>query len=156
MNQECSIVRDLLPLYAERLTSPETAAFVEKHLRTCADCRAALQETQAPPLQHLQKRLARKRLQIIVMTALFVLTAVISAAGILNAPIYFPYTDDLVQVTEDAGALELTFRADVANVTTERFVDPDDPLREICLVSIAKTTARRPFISRESRWPPAA
>ena len=49
MNQECSIVRDLLPLYAERLTSPETAAFVEKHLRTCADCRAALQETQAPP-----------------------------------------------------------------------------------------------------------
>ena len=27
MNQECSIVRDLLPLYAERLTSPETAAF---------------------------------------------------------------------------------------------------------------------------------
>ena len=41
MNQECSIVRDLLPLYAERLTSPETAAFVEKHLRTCADCRAA-------------------------------------------------------------------------------------------------------------------
>ena len=115
MNQECSIVRDLLPLYAERLTSPETAAFVEKHLRTCADCRAALQETQAPPalqpapdaapLQHLQKRLARKRLQIIVMTALFVLTAVISTAGILNAPIYFPYTDDLVQVTEDAGAL---------------------------------------------------
>ena len=131
MNQECSIVRDLLPLYAERLTSPETAAFVEKHLRTCADCRAALQETQAPPalqpapdaapLQHLQKRLARKRLQIIVMTALFVLTAVISAAGILNAPIYFPYTDDLVQVTEDAGALELTFRADVANVSTERW-----------------------------------
>ena len=191
MNQECSIVRDLLPLYAERLTSPETAAFVEKHLRTCAVCRAALQETQAPPalqpapdaapLQHLQKRLARKRLQIIVMTALFVLTAVISAAGILNAPIYFPYTDDLVQVTEDAGALELTFRADVANVSTERFVDPDDPLRpgrrsgsagsparilrppgsrrravRRSPFSIAKTTVRRPFISRESRWPPAA
>lgn len=39
MNQECSIVRDLLPLYAERLTSPETAAFVEKHLRTCSICR---------------------------------------------------------------------------------------------------------------------
>ena len=155
MNQECSIVRDLLPLYAERLTSPETASFVEKHLRTCADCRAALQETQAPPalqpapgaapLQHLQKRLARKRLQIIVMTALFVLTAVISAAGILNAPIYFPYTDDLVQVTEDAGALELTFRADVANVSTERFVDPDDPLREICLVEAWSTLWERWF-----------
>lgn len=58
MNQECSIVRDLLPLYAERLTSPETAAFVEKHLRTCADCRAALQETQAPPA--LQPRSGRR------------------------------------------------------------------------------------------------
>ena len=155
MNQECSIVRDLLPLYAEQLTSPETTAFVEKHLRTCAACCAALQETEAPPalqpapdaapLHHLQKKLARKRLQIIVMTALFVLTAVISAAGIVNAPIYFPYTDDLVQVTQDADALELTFRADVANVTTERFADPDDPSREICLVEAWTTLWERWF-----------
>lgn len=196
MNQECSIVRDLLPLYAERLTSPETASFVEKHLRTCADCRAALQETQAPPalqpapdaapLQHLQKRLARKRLQIIVMTALFVLTAVISAAGILNAPIYFPYTDDLVQVTEDAGAslrsvlMSPTSRRSALSIRTIRCArsalwrpgrrsgsagsparirrPPGSRRRAVSRspFSIAKTTARRPFISRESRWPPAA
>ena len=50
-----------------------------------------------------------------------------------------------MQVTEDAGALELTFRADVANVTTERFVDPDDPLREICLVEAWSTLWERWF-----------
>lgn len=76
----------------------------------------------------------------------------------------------------------------VANVSTERFVDPDDPLREICLVEAWSTLWERwfsgphtqaarlkaeggkpltvlysendgteaPFISRESRWPPAA
>lgn len=34
----CCAVCDLLPLYAERLTSEETAAAVEQHLKSCADC----------------------------------------------------------------------------------------------------------------------
>ena len=34
----CCAVRDLLPLYAEQLTSEETAAAVREHLDGCADC----------------------------------------------------------------------------------------------------------------------
>lgn len=54
----CGIVRDLLPLYLDGLTSPETAAALEAHLASCPDClalRTALEadlpgaEAPAPP-----------------------------------------------------------------------------------------------------------
>ena len=41
MKHECSIVRDLLPLYAEGMLSQESTAFVKEHLESCDDCRAA-------------------------------------------------------------------------------------------------------------------
>lgn len=39
MKNECSITKDLLPLYAENMLSPESAAFVEEHLQNCDGCR---------------------------------------------------------------------------------------------------------------------
>lgn len=41
MNKEniCSMVRDLLPLYMEGLTSEETGGAVEHHLENCEECR---------------------------------------------------------------------------------------------------------------------
>jgi hypothetical protein len=38
MEHECSIVRDLLPLYLEHMVSDETAAFVRNHLDGCPSC----------------------------------------------------------------------------------------------------------------------
>ena len=42
MKPDCSIVRDLLPLYAEDMVSDETARFVSEHLKLCAECREEL------------------------------------------------------------------------------------------------------------------
>ncbi|MBQ2755397.1 MAG: zf-HC2 domain-containing protein, partial [Oscillospiraceae bacterium] len=39
MKNECSIVRDILPLYVEDMVSADTSAFVEEHLEKCAECR---------------------------------------------------------------------------------------------------------------------
>ena len=39
MKNECSIIRDLLPLYAENMVSDDTAAFVAEHLKSCEACR---------------------------------------------------------------------------------------------------------------------
>ena len=38
MNNECSIVLDLLPLYVEGMLSEDTATFVKEHLAQCAAC----------------------------------------------------------------------------------------------------------------------
>ena len=42
MKTECSIVRDLLPLYVEDMVSAETAQFVDDHLKICSECRDEL------------------------------------------------------------------------------------------------------------------
>ena len=42
MKTECSVVRDLLPLYVEDMVSTETAQYVKSHLAECPECQAEL------------------------------------------------------------------------------------------------------------------
>lgn len=38
MKTECSIVRDLLPLYVENMVGTETAQYINEHLKECSEC----------------------------------------------------------------------------------------------------------------------
>lgn len=44
MKTECSIIKDLLPLYIEDMVSRETAQYVSDHLKKCRECQAELAE----------------------------------------------------------------------------------------------------------------
>lgn len=44
----CEVVRDLLPTYADGLTSETTNALINAHLKDCPDCRAARDAMNAP------------------------------------------------------------------------------------------------------------
>lgn len=44
MEKECSFVRDVLPLYFEKMVSEDTAAFVKQHLENCPECAAELEK----------------------------------------------------------------------------------------------------------------
>ena len=48
MKTNCDIIRDLLPLYAEHITSEATNALVEEHLAECEACRAELEKMEQP------------------------------------------------------------------------------------------------------------
>lgn len=48
MKTNCDIIRDLLPLYAEHITSEATNALVEEHLAECEVCRAELEQMEQP------------------------------------------------------------------------------------------------------------
>ena len=39
MKYQCDVIRDLLPLYADRACSEKSREMVEEHLQECADCR---------------------------------------------------------------------------------------------------------------------
>ena len=39
MINECNIVRDLLPIYADKATSADSEKFVSRHLADCEDCK---------------------------------------------------------------------------------------------------------------------
>ena len=44
MEIKCEIIRDLLPLYVEELTSKESSEAVSEHLKICAECRKEYEE----------------------------------------------------------------------------------------------------------------
>lgn len=136
MKNECSIVRDLLPLYAESMVSPETASFMEEHLKDCEHCRKEYERLKAPcavpaqddaaPLLMLQKKMAAKRLRIIVLTAVFAVALLVSAFAVLDAPVYLPYTEELLAV-EPVGenGLQITFDPSVTDFNYTVYQDPD-------------------------------
>ena len=136
MKNECSIVRDLLPLYAESMVSPETASFMEEHLKDCEHCRKEYERLKAPcavpaqddaaPLLMLQKKMAAKRLRTIVLTAVFAVALLVSAFAVLDAPVYLPYPEERLAV-EPVGenGLQITFDPSVTDFNYTVYQDPD-------------------------------
>lgn len=90
---KCEVVRDLLPLYDEKLCSVESAALVEEHIKTCAACKGLLEKlpkTEPPradtdALKPFVKVKRRLRARIIALIALgVVLLAVLIPVGYLT------------------------------------------------------------------------
>ena len=99
MKNECSIIRDILPLYVENMVSEDTSEFVKEHLESCPACRAELEKLREPvevqtepqpdmdaaPLKRLKKALLMKKVQTILCTAAVLLALMLSnRAGILR------------------------------------------------------------------------
>ena len=143
MKNECSIVRDLLPLYTENMVSDDTAAFVAEHLKSCEACRKEYEQSKEPkpikkgkeaaPLQKLSRKLKMKRIQTIALTAVFVIALLVSAFAVLGAPIYQPYSEGIVTIEKlgDKG-LTLTFDESITNFRYNVHDDPDDSTICIC------------------------
>lgn len=89
MKLDCDVIRDLLPLYAEKLASPASSALVEQHLAECPACRAELEQMEKPvpvqpepqpdaPLKNIQSSLNRRRLRTMLCSFAAALAARIS------------------------------------------------------------------------------
>ena len=135
MRNECNIIRDILPLYAEHMVSSDTADFVEEHLKSCEACQKEYerareprpaQEISAAPLVKLRRKMKIKRIQTITLTAVFVITLLVSAFAVLDAPIYFPYSEELItaEPVDDYG-LRITFDKAVTDFDYTIYPDPD-------------------------------
>lgn len=142
MKNECSIVCDLLPLYAEDMVSEDTAEFVKEHLGNCSTCRAELEKLRKPvqpvaaqhvpdidaePLKRLKKALLMEKVQAILCTAAVLLALMLSGLSFLTAPEYFAYSQELVTVTEGAnGEATISFSSEITNYKLQRIADPAD------------------------------
>ena len=142
MKNECSIVCDLLPLYAEDMVSEDTAEFVKEHLGNCPTCRAELEKLRKPvqpvaaqhvpdidaePLKRLKKALLMEKVQAILCTAAVLLALMLSGLSFLTAPEYFAYSQELVTVTEGAnGEATISFSSEFTNYKLQRIADPAD------------------------------
>lgn len=142
MKNECSIVCDLLPLYAEDMVSEDTAEFVKEHLGNCPTCRAELEKLRKPvqpvaaqhvpdidaePLKRLKKALLMEKVQAILCTAAVLLALMLSGLSFLTAPEHFAYSQELVTVTEGAnGEATISFSSEITNYKLQRIADPAD------------------------------
>jgi len=124
ITNECNIIRDILPLYAENMVSADTAAFVRQHLNTCPSCQNELAGTttsehddysaaDAAPLKRIRAKLIKR------VAALIVIAAVIAAAIGYACSYYTPptinygtsekYTQD--NIASAAKAVKLEFHS---------------------------------------------
>lgn len=90
---KCEVVRDLIPLYDEKLCSTESAALVEEHIKTCDTCKSLLEKLPKKELPKVDTdalkpfvKVKRKlRTRIIIMIVLgVVLLAVLIPVGYLT------------------------------------------------------------------------
>ncbi len=114
MTADCAVVTDLLPLYYDRVCSPQSRALVEAHLAGCASCRGALaalgqnvgvesdHREEAAPMRALASLLRRNRWLAFFVGAFVValvgsiasavtfrlIGATVDAEGILNEPFF--------------------------------------------------------------------
>lgn len=75
---KCEVIRDLLPLYDEKLCSDESAALVEAHIKDCAACKSLLEklpEAESPkadmdalkPFVKVKRRLRARSIALIAL-----------------------------------------------------------------------------------------
>ena len=114
MSKDCSIVQDLLPLYAEDMLREETKEFVNRHLSQCAACRAELDALKADvkpapvsaqPLRDLKRQLWRKKLTAVLLAVALALTLATAGFAYLTAPQYLPYDETEWMITRSPRAL---------------------------------------------------
>ena len=125
MDKTCSIVQDLLPLYAEDMLREGTKEYVDGHLAQCEACRAELAAlkadvTPAPvnaqPLRSLKKQLRRKKFTAVLLAVTLALTLAAAGFAYLTAPQYLPYSETEWTVARADGAVTAEGLADLSGV----------------------------------------
>ena len=113
MKKECSIVRDVLPLYFENMVSEETAAFVKEHLETCPDCAAEFEhlksgrqidELETPQRKNdanvitaVKKKIVKKVVKIVASVCL--IFVVLFSAILLYTGVSYSVTKDNISLS---------------------------------------------------------
>lgn len=136
MNEQCPLIRDLLALYAEDMTSPETNQFIEAHLAGCEACQQALAALRAPqplpepmdaaPLKKLRGRLTRYRNQVIAVTALIVAAVFILVGAVLTTPEYLPAEEAVISCVSTESEMKIILSDKVAGYQLDGPYEQDE------------------------------
>lgn len=156
MKKECSVVRDLLPLYAEDMVSAETGEFVKEHLDGCTECRTEyeqMKQSQAAeeqqkrennkkeadgladvaPLVSIQRKLQRQKVKTVLCTGLFLVALFVSAFALLSIPVYFSYEEELFTIKDNGGeSITIVFDERVTDylLVTDAYNCPEEGMNQ--------------------------
>ena len=89
----CSVIKDLLPLYADGVVSKDTRRIVAEHLENCADCReiyesmvsqVAIPIESAKPLKNFKQSWKKKKI-VIALTSVIITLAIVCSGYLVYA-----------------------------------------------------------------------
>lgn len=138
-NCECSIVRDILPLYVEDIISEDTKQFVEEHICKCSECKKELErlESDIPMIKNHQEtddstqaikkirlNIKKKRVFTSVLSSVISVVVVVLLFAYLTAPEYLPYTEseNFIIADENNGIVTLSFTGEYELSQSEKGV----------------------------------
>lgn len=132
---DCSVIRDLLPLYFENMVSAETRKIIEEHLKECASCReeflklkneelkkaAVTVKSSAAPLKKIKADLLHKKRLTVLFTALITLALCAVLFGFLTTPVYLSFSDGIKEVKESGGMVTVSLKDKATQCGVERY-----------------------------------
>ena len=177
----CEVVRDLLPLYVEGLTSEETNRFIEEHISQCEECAGVLKSMTDDTLEkehvssdievdYLKKNRKRNRRVVIgsILAALLVVASVLALRTfIAGTKLHGNWvvcskvdvTDDQVVINGTVidsihGVSKVSFHEENGEVHAETFAVIASPLHSGDFVETYKTkeTVKKVYLDGNLIW----
>lgn len=138
MKISCDIIRDLLPLYAEDVTSKASNDMVDEHLRSCTGCREFLRDLRRPAefsreipvhsLNRVKKHIQKRRILTALLAVLILVSLYVNVQTVLDTYVYLTAEQavEKVEAGED-GIFKIYFRSYVSGIgSTIRDEEPNN------------------------------
>lgn len=119
MKTPCSVIQDLLPLYAEELTGEDSRKLVEEHLEECENCKQTLEELKEArpqgfhetiPMQQVKKLLRQQLWLSVLLTACVVAVMAMVSIGWMLRDTPIPYSEEAIVIRENQdGSIDAVF-----------------------------------------------
>ncbi|MDO5400408.1 MAG: zf-HC2 domain-containing protein [Eubacteriales bacterium] len=121
MKISCDIIRDLLPLYAENMTSRASNDMVDEHLRACDGCRQFLSDLRRPAefdrelpvhtLTRVKKAIRKRRILTALLAVLILVSLYVNVETVLNARVYLTAGQAVEKVEQrEDGTIEIFWK----------------------------------------------
>lgn len=110
MKVTCNVIKDVLPLYLEKMLSDDSCIMVEEHIEQCQECMNYLNEMRnfnempvdrnTSPLLKIKSTLRKKKIQTAIFSMMFSILLFVITIAFLTAPEYMPYSERSVIINE--------------------------------------------------------
>ncbi len=140
MSISCAIIRDILPLYAENVVSPETRQLVESHLCTCDGCKEVLEGLKVPAveipandaevpgaLQRIRTMIRRRRIWTVLAAVLVVASIFLGIAVYLDGSVWMTAEQVGARAVERSdGSIQIHYSTNSTEIRFSTFLENRD------------------------------
>ena len=122
---DCNIIKDLIPLYKEGISSKESKELVEEHIKTCKSCRDYYQSldddevTNNQPLEFVSQSIEKNKKNRSRMIGSLVFSVLLIVFSFLTNPRQIEYDKDLIKKSTTDDKIIYEFRDDVTSIYTD-------------------------------------